>query len=121
MTPELELLYQLETRDPKDLLQADLDLLEAMVQHADVEEQILELFSDEEAGLYTRDKQLDSQCTLKIYRVFFYNIALILTFNIDTYILFYFFKKNRSQFTEMILPCEIPQLYIPDVGRNHIQ
>jgi len=48
MTPELELLYQLETRDPKDLLQADLDLLEAMVQHADVEEQILELFSDEE-------------------------------------------------------------------------
>ena len=71
MTPELELLYQLETRDPKDLLQADLDLLEAMVQHADVEEQILELFSDEEAGLYTRDKQLDSQCTLMIYRFFF--------------------------------------------------
>ena len=32
-------------------------------------------------------------------------------------------QKNlyqRSQFTEMILPCEIPQLDIPDVGSNHI-
>ena len=26
----------------------------------------------------------------------------------------------RSQFTEMILTCEIPHLDIPDVGRNHM-
>ena len=26
----------------------------------------------------------------------------------------------KNQFTEMILPGEIPQLDIPDVGRNHI-
>ena len=28
--------------------------------------------------------------------------------------------QQRSQFTKMILPCEIPQLDIPDVGRNQI-
>lgn len=49
MTPELEL-YQLETRDPKDLAQADIDLLEAMVPYADVEEQILELTSATRSG-----------------------------------------------------------------------
>ena len=27
---------------------------------------------------------------------------------------------QRSQFTEMIFPCEIPQPDIPDVSRNHI-
>ena len=27
----------------------------------------------------------------------------------------------QSQFTEMVLPCEIPQPDILDVGRNHIQ
>ena len=30
-------------------------------------------------------------------------------------------SKGAGQYTEMILPCEIPQLDIPDVGRNHIQ
>ena len=30
-------------------------------------------------------------------------------------------SKRAGQYTEMILPCEIPQLDIPDVGRNHIQ
>ena len=30
------------------------------------------------------------------------------------------FRRIRSQFTEKILPCEIPQLVIPDVDRNHI-
>ena len=29
-------------------------------------------------------------------------------------------KPVASQFTEMILPCEVQQLDIPDVGRNHI-
>ena len=28
--------------------------------------------------------------------------------------------QKRSKFTKMILPCEIPQLEIPDVGRNHV-
>ena len=28
--------------------------------------------------------------------------------------------SKGSQFTEMILPCEIKQIDIPDVGRNHI-
>ena len=46
MTPDLLLNYQLEVRDPKAVLKADLDLLATMNQHQNVEEQIMELLDE---------------------------------------------------------------------------
>ena len=46
MTPDLLFNYQLEVRDPKAVLKADLDLLATMNQHQNVEEQIMELLDE---------------------------------------------------------------------------
>ena len=46
MTPVLLFNYQLEVRDPKAVLKADLDLLATMNQHQNVEEQIMELLDE---------------------------------------------------------------------------